>query len=873
MRLQQWEILGVPSKSRPATTLPLLPLLLLMLDGESVFCLRRGRPSPNVCVPLSVVVVLRSALTSSFSVVPFRSVLIRSVPPFFIPITEGTNAGRVVPQQLLRMGLLPRRELPRLRPPSIGRYVVIITDNVVLNNTGASDAPPLSLCCRRLLANQPFPPLCFCRSLSPTNKPRHKPKPHQNPTYSNPNPENKNKKQKQKQNTNTINTTQIYPGGLISVYYATQTGTSESFAQQLQREGRDHGFFVHVVDMEETTLDGLAHGTPFGEDNSSCGGNGGEGAGGGGPACAARAIILASTYGEGEPTDNATAMVDACKEAVEAGETPFSGAALEYAVFGLGNREYDLFNAMGKFFDESLEALGATRVFELGLGDDNEDLEADFEAWRGKMWATLKERYLRDVDLLLPKQGAATMMSAAGEGLPECEYKIVYHDPKDGIKPVQRGEVPLDKVHGSSRHHFTAIDCPVSVRRELRTPLDGGSTVHVEIGVSHDPTLRNYQTADNLGVLPLNQAGIVESVARALGYDLDAVFSLEPSDGDSGTSEWHGDPFPMPLTVRDCLTRYLDLTSAPRRSDLKLLSMYAKDPLDRRALQRLSSKEGKQEYKERITESYVGIVDVFRLCPSLDIPLEHLISVCRLMLPRFYTIASCPKVFPDSIHLTVAVTREARPDGTVFEGVCSTHLSQVKVVPPTTIAATPFTAANSVRVFVRPSSFRLPKDVSKPIIMIGPGTGIAPMRALLQERRHQRETAAAGGGGGGIGPFGANILYFGCKGSDRDYLYQDELERYRDGGVLTELHLAFSRQFSSKVYVQHLLRREAAATWRLLDESGAHVYVCGGVRMGHDVTLCLKEIICTEGHRSMDQAAAYLTKMSSQGRFVQELWS
>merc|ERR1712127_448497 len=155
------------------------------------------------------------------------------------------------------------------------------------------------------------------------------------------------------------------------------------------------------------------------------------------------------------------------------------------------------------------------------------------------------------------------------------------------------------------------------------------------------------------------------------------------------------------ITVRECLTKYLDLTAAPRRSDLKLLSTYAQEAVDRKALQRLSSKEGKAEYKEKIVEGRVGLAQLFKLCPSIEIPLEHLIgNVCRLTLPRFYTIASCPKVHAGSIHITVAVTKEQRKDGTFFEGVCSTHIAN-KCNP-------------SLRVFLRPSTFRLPSSLDTP---------------------------------------------------------------------------------------------------------------------------------------------------------------
>jgi NADPH-ferrihemoprotein reductase len=150
--------------------------------------------------------------------------------------------------------------------------------------------------------------------------------------------------------------------------------------------------------------------------------------------------------------------------------------------------------------------------------------------------------------------------------------------------------------------------------------------------------------------------------------------------------------------------------------------------------------------------------------------------------------------------------------------------------------------------------------------MIGPGTGVAPMRALLQERSYQKNTLKQN--------VGTNVLYFGCKKRSQDYIYEDELQAFQDDGVLDKLHVAFSREDSKKkVYVQHLLLENAKDTWQLLDKQGAHVYVCGGVKMGHDVSEALKEIVATHGDATPEGAKAYLTKLTDEGRFVQELWA
>jgi len=309
----------------------------------------------------------------------------------------------------------------------------------------------------------------------------------------------------------------------------------------------------------------------------------------------------------------------------------------------------------------------------------------------------------------------------------------------------------------------------------------------------------------------------------------------------------------MPISVRDCLTRYCDLTSAPLRSDLKLLAAYASDPTDQKAIARMSSKEGKAEYREKILDDHVGLVDLLKRCPSIKMPLEHLLSYCSLLPPRFYTISSSSSVYPDSVHLTVAVTKYERKDNSVFNGVCSTHIANCK--PGT----------STLRVFNRPSTFRLPKDTTRPIILIGPGTGIAPMRALLQERSYQRTKL-----GKEVGP---NILYFGCKKASQDYLYESELKAFQEAGDLAKLYLAFSREQEEKVYVQHLLSKNAEESWKLVSDDGAYLYVCGGVKMGHAVSEVLEAIFASRGNMSVESAKAYLSKLTDEGRYVQELWS
>lgn len=169
-----------------------------------------------------------------------------------------------------------------------------------------------------------------------------------------------------------------------------------------------------------------------------------------------------------------------------------------------------------------------------------------------------------------------------------------------------------------------------------------------------------------------------------------------------------------------------------------------------------------------------------------------------------------------------------------------------------------------IRCFVRPSTFKLPQDPATPVIMIGPGTGVAPMRAFLQERAWQREQGMA---------VGATLLFFGCRRRDEDYIYENELMEYSRNKTLTALYTAFSREDASKVYVQSRLAEHAEQVWGLIQNQGAHIYVCGATRMGTDVHAVLEGIVAEHGQMPAEQAKQFIKDLQKCNRYVQELWS
>lgn len=641
-----------------------------------------------------------------------------------------------------------------------------------------------------------------------------------------------------------------YPGGSLTIYYGSQTGTAQMFAEQLVHDAALAGFAAKAVDLQDLIDD-------IGDTDEADGGAGSSTSlrvlcksnetGG-----RAKAVFLMATYGEGEPTDNARQFVELMKTNAQIdnlyklpnSSDPISSALelLDYAVFGLGNKQYEHYNNMGKFVDVALYKVGGQRIVPIGLGDDNDDLEGDFENWKDNvLWPAMRAKYVAGAAM---KREESNVMT-----LPSCVYEVEYLDGKESA--VVSAEA-ADRVQTSHKHYVNAVDCNVVAKRELRDKSDPGSTIHMEIDISKKMNVMKYMTADNLGILPKNDSVLVEAVARALGYNLDQLFDLHPANKQK--IEKHMLPFPTPCSVRTALERYCDLTGLPRRSDLKQLAHYARDDMDRKALLRMASKEGKAEYKDKIAECHVGIHDIVtKLCPSIACPLEHFVMVCPKMQPRYYTISSSSTVHPKTVHITFSVTEESKKGGGKFKGCCSGYLERKQISEP-------------VRVFVRDSTFRLPKQMERPVIMIGPGTGIAPMRAVLQERAHWRKAEPNK-------KHGPNVLYFGCKNRTMDYIYRDELEAFQNDGTLTELHLAFSREQAEKVYVQHLLAKQSAETYKLIHDDNASIFVCGAVLMGAAVDHTLQDIIMEHGNMKREEAKGYLDKMALEGRFVQELWS
>lgn len=366
---------------------------------------------------------------------------------------------------------------------------------------------------------------------------------------------------------------------------------------------------------------------------------------------------------------------------------------------------------------------------------------------------------------------------------------------------------------------------PFPARITKVAPLTRGAsdkeTLHFELSLAGSGLA--YEVGDSLGIFPVNDPGEVEALLAAASLDGDAKLG-EPE-----------------ATLRDILLKQVTLCEPSRQL---LSAIVEKDPSSAEELSEMLDPEARAVMEEWIDGR--NVLDILEKFPKAKFTAEELVKVLRKLQPRLYSIASSPKVHPDAVHLTVAVVRYEL-HGRKRQGVCTTFLADR-------------VGDSTVPVFIHSAKhFRQPEDGGVPVIMIGPGTGIAPFRGFLQERE-------------ATGAHGKTWLFFGDRHRATDFLYEDEIRGWLDKGVLGRLDTAFSRDQAEKIYVQHRMEENAAELWRWIGE-GAYVYVCGDAeRMAKDVDAALHGIAQREGGKSPEEAAAYIEEMKKSKRYRKDVY-
>jgi len=656
----------------------------------------------------------------------------------------------------------------------------------------------------------------------------------------------------------------------LPILYGSQTGTAQEVAEFVGRRAARRGFQPLVLAMDEFDIGTLPEQRLI--------------------------VFVAATTGDGEAPDN---MKNFWRFLLRKGLPNTALRDVSFAVFGLGDSSYAKFNAIARKLHARLQQLGAAPLVERGLGDEqsNNGIDGDVDLWLPGLWSALLARH--------PIPDGCEVDDTPELPPPRCAIRI--EPPSGASSPPDRASVPdrLDapfyraplSAYGAGERpapHIARLECNARV-----TASDWEQDVrHLRFDVSGSGLW--YRAGDVAVVYPCN-SGDMRGAAVMLGLDPDARVTGVPEVA-------------AEVTVEELLTRYLDVLGSPRRYFFELLSFFAADEEQREKLLELSSPEGASlmyDYAQRERRTYLEVMAEFA---SARPPLEYLLTMIPPLKPRQFSIASSLAAHPGKLELCVAMVEYRTPLGRHKKGVCTEWLAGLPV-------------GAHVPMWILRGAMRLPERPEVPIICIGPGTGVAPCRALLEERaalaagrplgepvsvdspakRARVEAAAAGsepsdapsskpgavetGAECGWDPAsslsaeelehasrtcGESRLFFGCRHREKDFYYASQWSAMRATGLLAGAHIAFSRDSESKVYVQHLLRSPVLRTvvGELIVRGGAHVYVSGSAnKMPQEVQEAIEEVVASALGGDAEAASKWVRVMQQRRKYVCEAWS
>ncbi|KFP33975.1 NADPH-dependent diflavin oxidoreductase 1 [Colius striatus] len=524
-------------------------------------------------------------------------------------------------------------------------------------------------------------------------------------------------------------------------------------------------------------------------------------------------VFVCATTGQGDPPDN---MKMFWRFLFRKNLPPSSLCQLDYAVLGLGDSSYPKFNFVAKKLHKRVLQLGGNPLLPVALGDDQHDLGPDavIDPWLLALWDKILTLYplppgleIISPDVCLPPK--YTLQYLPEEAVP-CE-----------LRPFAARLLSNRRL--TAHQHFQDV-------RLIEFDVTGS-------GIT-------FSAGDVVMIQPQNFPEDVQQFCQLLRLDPDRRFVLKPTEPGTSLPAL----LPQPCTIRHLVTHYLDISCVPRRSFFELLSYFSTNELEREKLQEFSSAQGQEELYSYCNRPRRTTLEALWDFPhtTCAIPAEYLLDLIPRIRPRAFSIASSMMAHPDRLQILVAVVRYKTRLSKPRRGLCSTWLASLN----------PEQGDVRVPLWVKKGGMKFPADPDTPVIMIGPGTGVAPFRAAIQER------VAQGCGG--------NYLFFGCRHKSKDFYCQAEWEELVAKGVLT-LFTAFSRDQEEKVYVQHRILENRRLLWELLSNGNTRVYLAG--ELPGIVAEALQSVLQLEGGMSPSEAQEHFAAMERCQRFQAETWS
>lgn len=570
------------------------------------------------------------------------------------------------------------------------------------------------------------------------------------------------------------------------------------------------------------------------------------------------AIFILSTYGEGDPSDNANQFWSWVTKNVSAGRLE----TLRYAAFGLGNSNYSHYNRVVDVVDQSLQDMSAKRLLPVGKADDATGAtQEDFSRWKDDLFAFLQGLGYEEHE----QKYEATLSTVFDESLTPIDLH--------NGEPVHPG--------GGNSNESAIKPVKVSTARELFTTTKR-NCLHLDIDLVENPELV-YKTGDHLGIWSMNPDAEVERLLRCLGLSesRDTPISLSVLDPSVKLQ------VPTPTTLTALFRYYLEISAPVSRDMVRSIAQFAPTPEAKDWLQNLSS--GEKLYSSFMARNHVNLGRLLDLAVGSTVggawsglPLPFLIESLPRMRPRYYSISSSSVLSPRTASITAIVSNTTIFDKDnkeiVVPGLATSYLlsqshatHDVAVAPdhPKDLAyelSGPTNALKGGRVFahLRRSTFKLPTLSSRPLIMLAAGTGIAPFRAFIAERARLLSMGRE---------VGEMILFYGCRHPDEDYIYREELETFKVAlGENLKIVMAFSRQEKDKrVYIQDKMREYSEDIVRL-NEEGPAVYACGRASMAREAGEVLGEIVGRKEAWPPEKISDWISDMKKTRRWQEDVW-
>lgn len=610
-------------------------------------------------------------------------------------------------------------------------------------------------------------------------------------------------------------------------------------------------------------------------------------------------VFVCSTTGEGEPPDTALKFFRRIKKKTLSSRHLHT---LSFAVLGLGDSNYTNFCNCPKAITKRLFELGASEFYDCGYGDDAVGLEEVVEPWIDGLFPALRKHlnqsYILDVnggtDLIIEN----TNMDLNEKRTDDSIKSNTAPSLKSSIPPLSTSalKVPsspdaflkINYINNVELSDQLSIECPAAATevkevfiksaRQLTFDADVKKALEIELDTSLFDF--EFEPGDSFGIVCENKKGEVEYILERLGIVnvADKLINFDIIENTKKKAPSVPQHIHCPSTIRTILSKYVDFRTVPRKAFFRMLVDYTEKEGEKRRLQELCSTQGTKDYTTYVREQCVGLIQILRTFPSCLPPIERILEMLPHLLPREYSIASYTERDQKSLKFVFNVIELPIFQENKRFGLCTSWLDSItenmRNLSDGMEEKMKTITLNENKLslyFRRPSPFRFPKDPSKPLIMIGPGTGVAPFIGFLQKRNYLKLKQPTV-------ELGKAVLFFGCRYSEKDFLYKDELQTFKESGILTDLFTCFSReQISDEFhlkYVQDNVKLQKNMVLDLLFEKDGAVFICGDAKhMGRDVTNTFVELI--EEYKSLSKldAIKLLNELRQNEQFLEDVWT